>query len=249
MAIHQTPAIVLKRQDYRESSILATLFTRELGKIHGIAKGIRGPKSRFASRLEPFTENHVVVYEPTRGGDLFMVAQCDLQEPFLRLREDLAKSAYATYLVELVDATQEPHDPQVAVYELLQEGLSRLAATRAPDWVRRVFEVRLLRLTGFLPRLEACVHCDASTGVAWQFSVRLGGVLCPRCGAHDATARRVSRGAVATFRRVAAADWVVAERIQCVRSVARELGVILDHLLLVHLGRRPRSLEFLERVR
>lgn len=248
MTLHRTSAIVLRRQDYRESSLLVTLFTQDLGKIRGVAKGIRGLRSRFASRLEPWTENLVVLYEPVRG-ELFTVAQAELQDGCLALRADLAKGAYATYLSELVDATQAPEDRHASVYGLLREMLRRLGGEESPELLRRTFEVQLLGLSGLLPRLDACVQCSGASAGGWLFSVRLGGVLCRGCAASDPRGVPVSRGAVTTLRRLAASGAALGQRVQCLPAVSREIGVMLDQALGLSLGRPPRSLAFLELVR
>ena len=53
--------IILQRSDWGEADRLITIYTRELGKIRSIAKGVRKPRSRKAGHLEPFTRSSLLV--------------------------------------------------------------------------------------------------------------------------------------------------------------------------------------------
>ncbi|MBW2672896.1 MAG: DNA repair protein RecO, partial [Deltaproteobacteria bacterium] len=54
---HKTPAFVLHFLNYGEADRIVTLFTREFGKLKGIAKGARRSKKRFANAIEPFSHS------------------------------------------------------------------------------------------------------------------------------------------------------------------------------------------------
>src|SRR4030067_616754 len=52
MNIFKSLAIVLKSENWRETSKILTLFSQRFGKIRVIVKGARDPKSRLAGNLE-----------------------------------------------------------------------------------------------------------------------------------------------------------------------------------------------------
>ncbi len=52
MAAEKTLAIVLRVIEFSETSCVVTLYTREFGKITGLAKGARRKKSPFESALD-----------------------------------------------------------------------------------------------------------------------------------------------------------------------------------------------------
>src|SRR5690606_28430132 len=52
MSSEKTDAIVIRLVEFSESSAVVTLFTRDFGKISGLAKGARRPKSAFESALD-----------------------------------------------------------------------------------------------------------------------------------------------------------------------------------------------------
>ncbi len=184
-------AVILRHSDWGESDRLLTLYTRQRGKVRAIAKGARKIKSRKAGHIEPFTH---VTLQLAKGRDLLIVTQAETVEAYLPLRDDLLKTGYASYMVELLDRfTYEDETENTAIFRLLTETLGRLAAV--PDaWTPiRYYEVRLLDHLGFRPRLFECANCRAEIKAEDQFiSPLAGGVLCPKCGSGPSTMLRAS---------------------------------------------------------
>ena len=78
MAIQKTEGILLRRQDLRETSLILTFYTRDFGKVKGIVRGVRGPRSACGGgNMEIFALDEVVFYE-RRKSDIFTISQCDL---------------------------------------------------------------------------------------------------------------------------------------------------------------------------
>jgi len=92
MTIRRTEAIVLRTRDFSETSLIVSFYTRELGKINGLAKGIKTRRKKYNGYLQPFTYNDIVFYEKVHGG-LCAISQCDLRDFFPAIREDLQKIA------------------------------------------------------------------------------------------------------------------------------------------------------------
>ncbi|MDD5135723.1 MAG: DNA repair protein RecO, partial [Candidatus Omnitrophica bacterium] len=104
MAIQKTEGILLRRQDLRETSLILTFYTKDFGKIKGIVRGVRGPRSACGgANMEIFAHDEVVFYERRRS-DIFTISQCDLLDYFAPARESLERLSYASYLVELLDS-------------------------------------------------------------------------------------------------------------------------------------------------
>jgi DNA repair protein RecO (recombination protein O) len=93
-------AVVLRHTDWGEADRLLVLYTREAGKLRAIAKGARRLRSRKAGHLEPFTRVTLML---ARGRDLWIVTQAQTVNAYLPLREDLLRTSYAIYVMELLD--------------------------------------------------------------------------------------------------------------------------------------------------
>jgi hypothetical protein len=79
-------AVVLRHSNWGEADRLVGLFTREMGKIRAIAKGVRKLRSRKAGHLEPFTRTSLLL---ARGRDMFIITQAETIKAYMPLREDL----------------------------------------------------------------------------------------------------------------------------------------------------------------
>jgi DNA repair protein RecO (recombination protein O) len=178
--IRKVEAIVISHTDYGETDRILSLFTRELGKIRAIAKGIRKEHSRKAGHLEPFTCSILML---ARGTSFWIISQADTVNAFDAIRQDLTKTALAAYCLELVERFTTENEVHLALYRLLKDTLARLTRQEPSFNAIRFFELRFLELVGFRPEFFYCVQCGVEIKPEDQFlSLLQGGVLCPRCG-------------------------------------------------------------------
>lgn len=219
MAIQTTEALVLNRKDFRETSLLATFYSRDFGKIKGILKGIRGDRSKYGSSAELFGLNKIVFYEKSKG-DFQNITQCDLIDGFFGIRKDLGAIAYATYLAELTDDLTEPAERNDGIFELLLGSLRLLAKGAEPAKISRIFEIRLLTLLGFGPAVEGSY---------------VGGI-------------KVSMGTAQTFNRLKNAGWDSLLKFRITKSIEQELGSLIDKLVASHLDRPLNSKRFIKEI-
>lgn len=152
---YRTQALILKRRDFGESDRLITLLTPDYGKLDAVAKGARKPASTKTGHVELYTRAEVLL---AKGRELSILVQAQMVEPFLALREDLTRGAYASYCAELLDrltANREEH--MEALFALLDVTFARLCNTDDLRRVVRYYELRLLDAVGFRPQLSECV--------------------------------------------------------------------------------------------
>ena len=152
--VQKTEGIILRRQEIRETSLILITFTRDLGKIHGLVKGVRGSRAAVPWYLEPMTLQSLIVYERRRS-TMALISGFDLIDPFDPIRKDFTRTAYAGLLLDLTDVMTETADPHPEVFLLLLNGLRALADGGDPRSVARFFEANLLRMTGILPETRA----------------------------------------------------------------------------------------------
>jgi DNA repair protein RecO (recombination protein O) len=202
LPVHTAEAVVLRQQTLGESDRIVGLFTREHGRLRAAARGVRRPTSRLAGRLEPFTHTRLLL---ARGRAFEVIAQAETVRVFGGIRADLLRSAYAAYLVELVERGLPERDAQEDVFTLILDALDALERAGEDDaeHVLLRFAVRLAAVLGYQPETAACVGCGRrvpqATGRApgWGFSPAGGGALCPGCRAQDPEALSVSAGVLA----------------------------------------------------
>lgn len=243
----RSEAIVLKRTDFGEADRLLTLFSRERGKIRAVAKGARKPQSRKTGHVDLFMRTNFFFAE---GRDLAIITQAEMVEAYPALREDLVRTTYAAYVVELLDRFTVEEDRHVNIYNLLADALGWLATSEDLLLAARFYELRLLSLTGFQPQLFRCVACGADIQEQDQFfSAELGGLLCPGCRLSDRNAQPISAIAVKVLRYLQTRDWATVSVLQLKRKLQHELERIMHFYLTFILERNLKSVDFLHRLR
>jgi len=241
-------AVVLRHFDWGEADRLLTLYTRERGKVRAIAKGARKIKSRKAGHLEPFTR---VTLQLARGRDLLIVTQAETIDAYQPLREDLVKTGYASYLVELLDRfTYEEESENYNIFRLLTESLSRLACEEDPWLAIRYYEVRLLDHLGFRPQLFECANCREKIQAVDQFfAASQGGVLCTRCGVALPGVWEVSVEALKYLRHFQRSSYAEAQRARPSPKVRDEVEALMQRYFTYLLERELNTPGFIRRVR
>lgn len=249
MAIQKTDAIVLRRQDVRETSLALTFYTRDFGKIKGLLRGVRGSRAESwgMGAMEILSCDDIVFYEPKKG-DVSTVSQCDLKEFFGHIRGSLGRLAYASYIAELLDSVTNLYDPNTEVFELLLNSLRLMNGESSPKRVTRIFEIKLLHLLGLMPTLESCAVCGSKTGESSQFSVRHGGLICKGCLKSDPNARPMMAGTARFIEHIRKFPFEKLERVKVAEAVGKELEIALRSFLDYHIERRLKTLEFIKEV-
>lgn len=238
--------IVLHHSDFGEADRLLTIFTRELGKIRAIAKGVRKPRSRKAGHIEPFSR---AVLQLARGRDLFILTQAEAIQSHASLKEDLVLLGYASYVIELLTSFTFEGEENQDLFRLVKNALNRLDSGEDPNLVTHYYEIRLLDLVGYRPKLFACAQCEAVIKAEDQyFSAAQGGVLCPKCGRSMPGSRLISVDALRFLRHFQRSSYKEASRANIKPVIYAEIDQII-HFYVTHiLEKKLNSPSFLSRM-
>src|SRR5271165_5361102 len=114
--MEKASAIVLRTTDWSETSRIATLWTRELGKVRAVAKGGRRLRSSFESALDLLTLCSIVLLRKSSGG-LDLLTEAQVVRRFPRLRSDLGALYAAYYVAELLADLTEDYDPHPTLFD------------------------------------------------------------------------------------------------------------------------------------
>ena len=242
----RTEAVVLRHKDWGEADRILWLYTRKMGKVRAIAKGVRKIRSRKAGHLEPFTRVNLML---ARGRDLLIVTQAETLEAYSNLREDLIHVGYAAYVVELLDRFTYDEDDNLQLYRLLNETLSRINSIENPTLPVRYYEIHLLNLLGYRPQLFNCVHCESEIQPEDQyFSISQGGVLCPKCGPKFADASQISLETLKYLRHFQRSSFSEIEQIHLTPQLNRNLETLMQQYFTYFLERNLNTPTFIRRV-
>jgi len=246
--IQKTEAIVLKKQDLRETSLFLNCYTKGFGKIYGVIKGIRGQKGQYGTSPQLFSLNDIVFYE-RKDKDIFTVSHCELKEFFGEIRESLEKTSYALYFVELANTLTPLCEKNEKMFELLENALRMLCAPISAKRTARIFEIKLLTIMGLMPRLESCAVCgETDIEKAAKFSFKDGGVLCGKCASKQGGGVPISVGTINFMGHINRSNWDMVSRIKVSIDVGQQVEDLLRRFMEYQLHLRPKSLDFIRKV-
>ncbi len=244
MTAEKAQALVLRTTDWSETSRIATLWTREFGKVRALAKGGRRLRSNFESALDLLSLCSIVFLRKS-SGSLDLLTEAQVTERFGRLRNDLPALYAAYYIAELLADWTEDYDPHPG---LCDEGVATLRDLGSPGVVTGArlarFEMVLLRELGYSPALTECASCgNPLEGPQVAFSPSAGGMVCPRCPGKLRDRFTVSPAAWRALRALSEPGEAWQEA--CGSEVRGEIRQLLGRYITYLLGRRPRLLPYL----
>ncbi len=250
--LYRTEAIILRRADMGEADRLLTIFTPGRGKLRVIAKGARKPQSRKSGHVELFMRVQLLI---ARGRTMDIVSQAETIEAYRPLRQDLLRSTYAHYCAELLDRFTADEEESIELYDLLAITLARLCEAPEPSLVARYYELGVLSLAGYQPRLFGCARCGrqlepvTSETPPYAFDMELGGVLCPRCVNERPQAPPLSLAALKVLRHAARADYAAFAALRLRPLLHREVEQVMQQYITYILERNLKSTDFLRTLR
>ncbi len=247
MPLSSTEAVVIRTIDYRESDRIVTFFTRDFGKMSGIARGARKSMKRFSGSLDLFCHVMLQFFEK-RSQNLVRVESCDLLAHFHHIRQEVRTMAHMSYLVELILLMAPERERQVELFDLLLKAMGRFNTGPYSAQEALFFEMRFLALLGYAPHLSDCLSCGASieSGRSFGFHPERGGLLCSRCATHKDEIVSVSLGTLKLLKAHRRLGGEKARRLVFSPLALDELQRLLRELVIHRLGRKPRSMGFME---
>jgi DNA repair protein RecO (recombination protein O) len=145
-------SFILQTYPFREADLVVSFLTREQGKLRGVARRARRPKSSFGSGLERLSHATVSYYQK-ENRELVSLNSCELLHSQFTLASNYEASVALDYLAEVTEQLLPPNETNerhfrllIAVLDFLRSGGSAWAAVP-------YFALWSVRLAGFLPDL------------------------------------------------------------------------------------------------
>ena len=188
MPLHQSDSIILKTYPLGEADRIVAFFSRDRGKMRGVANGARKMKNRFGASLEPLAHSLIQFFEK-ENRDLVRIQSADLLDSPMKLFEDYDRAVCAGRVVELVDRFLPEHEPQDAVFRLVRMTVRALEQGCPLAFASCYFEVWMLRLSGVFPDLFICSACGKRLELSDErfLAPGLQAVICNDCDHRTAT--------------------------------------------------------------
>ena len=247
MAAEKTLALVLRTVEFSETSSIVTLFTREFGKIRGLAKGARRPKGPFESALDLLSLCRLVFLRKSSEA-LDLLTEAKLERRFRPANRDLSSLYAGYYVAELLNELTDDAEPQADLFDAADETLVRLSQGLGPvDVVVLRWEMTALRILGHQPALASCAECGKEIAATARvpFGQLAGGVLCGACRPGKRQVVSVRAVAIDALRKLADEQDQGWPALTLDRATSGELRGLMNQYLCNLLGRKLRMPAYL----
>lgn len=178
-SMNTTEALLLRKTPYRDADYILSLFTKDFGKIGGIARNAKKSMKRFGARLEPFVHFRVMFKDSAK--ELKLIEDTETIQVFPGFIEDIELFTLGSLLLETTDALIPKESPNEELFELLIEALSNLNTKKSPLPIVLQFQLQALSISGYEPNLDTCAQCGKKIEGDSYFSINGGGAVCFEC--------------------------------------------------------------------
>jgi DNA repair protein RecO (recombination protein O) len=177
-ALHESDAFILRTWPVNEADLVVSFFTRDYGKVKGVAKAALKSRKRFGGALEPMTLARAFFAERPRQ-ELVRLDQLELLRSPLSSAVDYTRAAVLSFYAEVLEEALPEHDPQETVFRLMLAMLEQTTVEQ-PWMPLTYFSLWMTRLMGWLPDLAYCTVCGErfAPGEA-SFHGQSDGLFCP----------------------------------------------------------------------
>jgi len=202
MPARVSEAIVLRTYPLKEADLVVSFLTRDQGKLRGVARRARRPKSGFGAALERLSHGKMFYFQrETR--ELVNLDTCELMHSHFGLHGDFAVSVALDFIAEVSEHFLPAAEVNERFFRLLLTVLEHLRESTLNVW-RTVmyFSLWVVRLAGFLPALDVCIACGAWLDDPEQpqrafFSRAAEGLYCSACRLRDSWEMSIESRAMA----------------------------------------------------
>ncbi len=180
--IIKTEAIVLNKINYGDTSMIASFFTKDYGRLSGILKGGRNSKNMVGTAVNPLNHIEIVLYKKDTR-EIQLVSGASIISHFSGIKDDFEKLQYSLAVLELLKKLTPEHEVNIRLFTGTVRILSLLESSKEEPLVlfSRYF-LFFLTDSGYELQFEKCISCGKSNfrneNLAYNFDL---GIFCEQC--------------------------------------------------------------------
>lgn len=123
--LHKTKGIALSYIRYRESSIIAKIYTELFGIQSYVVNGVRSSKSKTnkIALFQPLTLLDLVVYHKGKEEQLHRISEMKCYNPFQSLPYNVVKSSLGLFVTEILGKTLHEQESNEPLFEFIEQSV------------------------------------------------------------------------------------------------------------------------------
>lgn len=248
MSTEKAEAIVIRQADFSESSRVITFFSREFGKFSSLAKGAKRLKGPFDAAIDLLSRCRIVFIRKS-SGSLDLLTEASLIDRFHPVSSSLTALYGGYYVADLLCGLTEDYDPAPDLFDLAVQTLADFSTDGIDLNTTLIqFELRILQQIGVLANLSECSICGHAISTDGNFAhwVSQGGLLCDECRRQEYSGKSITAGSVAVLRKMTETGADLSDRITLSKQQSRECHQFAVSAISSVLGRRPKTLKYID---
>lgn len=237
--IKKLEGIIISEVDYKESSKIINIFTKDYGIIGVLARGAKRLKSNFTGVTTKLTYGYFYLNYKEKG--LSILNEVEIINPLRNIKKSLTLISFASYITELVSQVYK-HENNINIYDLYINAILKLEDNMDPLVITNIIELKLLNYLGITPNLNSCVSCDNINVVT--ISSYKGGLLCNSCKGNEKIVHPKTIKLIRIFYYV---DISKINKIEVSDNIKNEINEFIDDYYERYSGLYLKSKEFIKK--
>ena len=145
-------ALLIKRTAYKESDLIVTFLTKEIGKFSGVARNAKKSKKRFGGRLEPFL--HLKLDIRLNEKKFNSVNDVTLIKAYSGIMENLESFMIGSFVLEFIDTVSQECESSEQLFQVTLNTFDQLNKQKMLLPALLNFQLKALEISGYKPNLD-----------------------------------------------------------------------------------------------
>lgn len=232
--------IVINTKDYRDSSKILDIFTKEYGVIGVISKGCKSLKSNLRSISDKFVYAEFTIYYKKHA--LSILYEATVINSFSNIKKDIKKISYSSYIFDLTNQVYKQCN-ELELYNLLVDSIIKINDNFDPLIITNILEIKYLNYLGIMLNLNECCICGSKNVIT--LSSDKGGFVCNNCRSYEPI---ISNKAIKLIRLYYYVDIKKIFKLDIDFKVVEEINLFIDNYYDRYAGLYLKSKHFLKNI-
>lgn len=175
--ITKVTGFIVSSVNFKESSLIMQILTKEYGLISVIGKGVKSLKSPLRALTMPYTYGYFYLYY--KENKISTLKDVDIINPLLNIHEDIVLLSYLNYFSNLITQVYKESENK-KLFDLLVASAIKLNDGFDPEVLANILEVKCLPFLGVGLTLDCCINCGSQKNIV-TIDGDKGGLICKDC--------------------------------------------------------------------
>lgn len=175
----QEEILILKEVNYKENDKILHALSRTRGKIQIISKGSKKNNSHLINASQLFAYSKCTL---AASKDMYVLTSAVVLNSFYNLKNNIDAYYHGCYILELISFIAQDNEYDFKVFDMTVSALKYMCTySKDFDKLTAFYELKLASMLGYKPNFLNCMSCGSLIKENVRFSIKDGGVYCPRC--------------------------------------------------------------------